>query len=108
MMKKTLKKLTLLVLSLTLLAAMTACGASGSTQSAAPSANSTASTTDGESSLLKTIKDRGYIVIGSSNDAPFSYQNIDTGKLDGIDIEILKEICSRLGIPDVQDRKSVV
>ncbi len=102
MMKKTLKKLTLLVLSLTLLAAMTACGASGSTQSAAPSANSTASTTDGESSLLKTIKDRGYIVIGSSNDAPFSYQNIDTGKLDGIDIEILKEICSRLGIPDVQ------
>ena len=55
-----------------------------------------------ESDMLKRIKAQGYILIGSSNDAPFSYQDIDTGALAGIDIEILREICTRLGIPDIQ------
>ena len=52
--------------------------------------------------MLQEIKKTGYIVIGSSNDAPFSYQDVNTKKLEGIDIEILREICKRLGIPDVQ------
>ncbi len=55
-----------------------------------------------ESALLTAIKEKGYIEIGSSNDAPFCYEDIETGELKGIDIEILKEICSRLGIADIQ------
>jgi len=66
----------------------------------AASGEDTAST--GESDMLKKIKEKGYILIGSSNDAPFSYTDVETGKLEGIDIEILREICKRLGIPDIQ------
>jgi polar amino acid transport system substrate-binding protein len=75
---------------------------SASTESAASSQASTDSSKTGESKLLKKIKEQGYITIGSSNDAPFCYQDIDSGKLKGIDIEILKEICNRLGIADVK------
>ena len=69
---------------------------------AAPSEATDTSSSSGESDLLKKIKERGYIEIGSSNDAPFCYQDVDTNELKGIDIEILREICSRLGIPDIQ------
>lgn len=72
------------------------------TTTAAPSAAADTSTASGESDLLKKIKEKGYITIGSSNDAPFCYQDVDTNELKGIDIEILREICSRLGIPDIQ------
>lgn len=72
------------------------------TESAVSSQSGTESSESGESSLLKKIKEQGYITIGSSNDAPFCYQDVDTGELKGIDIEILKEICNRLGIPDIQ------
>ncbi len=71
-----------------------------SNTSSTPSASAGSAT--GESQVLKKIKDKGYILIGSSNDAPFSYKDVKTGKLEGIDIEILREICSRLGIPDIQ------
>ena len=56
----------------------------------------------GESALLQKIKERGYVVIASSNDAPFFYEDIDTGELSGLDYEIFKEVCSRLGIPDIE------
>lgn len=56
----------------------------------------------GESEMLTKIKEKGYILIGSSNDAPFSYTDVETGELKGVDIEILKEICNRLGIKDIQ------
>ena len=72
------------------------------TPTAAPSESTDTSAASGESDLLKEIKERGYIQIGSSNDAPFCYQDVDTNELKGIDIEILREICSRLGIPDIQ------
>lgn len=72
------------------------------TTTAAPSAAADTSTASGESDLLKKIKEKGYITIGSSNDAPFCYQDVDTNELKGIDIEILREICSRLGISDIQ------
>lgn len=62
----------------------------------------TAESSDGESALLKEIKERGYITIASSNDAPLCYQDIETGELAGIDIEIFKEVCNRLGIPEIQ------
>lgn len=75
---------------------------SAATVTAAPSDAATAAPASAESDLLKKIKERGYILIGSSNDAPFCYQDVDTNELKGIDIEILREICTRLGIPDIQ------
>lgn len=63
---------------------------------------STSSSVTGESALLSTIKQRGKIIIGSSNDAPFAYKDENTGKLAGIDIEILTEINKRLGIADIE------
>lgn len=59
-------------------------------------------TGDTESALLKSIKEKGYITIASSNDAPLCYQDIDTGELAGIDIMIFNEVCERLGIPEIR------
>lgn len=68
------------------------------------SQTATAVTTDagGESELLKSIKEKGYITIASSNDAPLCYQDIDTGELAGIDIMIFNEACKRMGIPKIE------
>lgn len=59
-------------------------------------------TVAGESAMLTKAKEKGYLLIGSSNDAPFSYTDVESKKLKGLDIEILKEICKRLGIGDIQ------
>lgn len=100
---KTMRKTVSLLLTLLLMfALLTGCGskdketkADGTTPTAAPASS-------GESALLKKIKEKGYIEIGSSNDAPFCYQDVDSKELKGIDIEILREICKRLGIPDIK------
>lgn len=70
----------------------------------AESADTSEATADegGESALLKSIKDKGYITIASSNDAPLCYQDIETGELAGIDIMIFNEICKRMGIPKIE------
>lgn len=57
---------------------------------------------NGESALLQEIKQRGYINIATSNDAPFCYYDVDTNELKGLDVDILKEISKRLGIPEVR------
>ena len=89
----------------------TGCGSAeetGNTSSAATGSTAVESTgtatesTDGESALLKEIKERGYINIATSNDAPFCYYDVDTNELKGLDVDILKEICNRLGIPEVR------
>ena len=59
-------------------------------------------TTGTESALLQKIKERGYITIATSNDAPFCYYDVDTNELKGLDVDILREICNRLGIADIQ------
>jgi len=86
-----------------LLGSLTACQASKSGSNATSNAASQASANaSGQSSLLQDIKKKGYITIGSSNDAPFSYTDVSTGKLAGVDVEILRAVCSKLGIADVQ------
>lgn len=70
--------------------------------SVTPTGSSNGSATPGQSALLTTIKQRGKIIIGSSNDAPFAYKDEQTGKLAGIDIEILTEINKRLGIDAIE------
>lgn len=99
----TWKRLAALCLAVTLFSGLTACGSgTGTAASPAPSAAGESAAAQGESALLQQIKQRGYIIIGSSNDAPFCYQDVDTHELKGLDIEILREICKRLGIPDIQ------
>jgi polar amino acid transport system substrate-binding protein len=107
MKKINLKRCIALFLSLLMMFALMA-GCSAKTKDADTSAaasvdaSAAAGSVSGESEVLKKIKEKGYIEIGSSNDAPFSYQDVKTNKLEGIDIEILREICSRLGIPDIK------
>lgn len=103
---KLFKKIATLSMTLLMAGALLAgCGGAGEkeeTSSASAAAASSTAESSGESALLQEIKERGYILIGSSNDAPFSYEEVDTKELKGIDIEILREICSRLGIEDIQ------
>ncbi len=103
------RRITLLLTTLLTLMVLSGCGlnkqntvepVSGSDNTFEASPDS--QTASEGSAMLKKIKERGYILIGSSNDAPFSYSDVKTGKLEGIDIEILREICRRLEIPDVQ------
>lgn len=88
----------LVLMFLLALWALTGCGA----KKTETGGTETPAAVSGESEMLTKIKEKGYILIGSSNDAPFSYTDVETGELKGIDIEILKEICSRLEIPDIQ------
>lgn len=105
-----MKKLMAMVLMGAMMATLfTGCGSTQETaasttagSTAAESAGTTAESTDGESALLKEIKERGYINIATSNDAPFCYYDVDTNELKGLDVDILKEICNRLGIPEVR------
>lgn len=110
------KKVLAAVLSgVMLMGCLTGCGSS------APASTSTEVTTDavessasgettaettgdesGESALLQSIKEKGYITIASSNDAPLCYQDIETGELAGIDIMIFNEVCKRMGIPKIE------
>ncbi len=100
MMRRTVSLLLTLLLMFALL---TGCGSKEKeTKSDGGVTTTTAPSTGGESDLLKKIKEKGYIEIGSSNDAPFCYEDVDSKELKGIDIEILREICKRLGIPDVK------
>ncbi|MEY8351842.1 ABC transporter substrate-binding protein [Lachnospiraceae bacterium 54-53] len=86
--------------SLLAVSLMTGCGTNKTENATA--AQETKEVANGESGMLTRIKENGYILIGSSNDAPFSYMDVETGELKGVDIEILREICNRLGIPDIQ------
>lgn len=96
---KMVRSIALWLALIMVLALMAGCGKIGSSE---PGTSSAGSSSAAESDMLKKIKEKGYILIGSSNDAPFSYQDVKTNELAGIDIEILREICKRLGIPDIQ------
>ncbi|GLB31149.1 basic amino acid ABC transporter substrate-binding protein [Lacrimispora amygdalina] len=76
--------------------------AAGKGTEAGKTQNTASGQSTGESAMLKKIKEKGSILIGSSNDAPFCYKDVESGQLKGIDIEILKELCKRLGIGDIE------
>lgn len=100
---KLIRSVALCAASAMMFISLAACAKSGSgTSSGSSSSSASASGSSSESALLKSIKQKGYITIGSSNDAPFAYQDVNTQELKGIDIEILREICKRLGIPDIK------
>ncbi|XJZ27860.1 ABC transporter substrate-binding protein [Bacillota bacterium Lsc_1132] len=95
-MKHFTKLFMLMVLALVLLAG---CGAEKTT-------NGSASDLKGDSkspaSTLEKAKEKGVLVVASSNDVPFAYIDKDTKKFAGIDAEIITEIAKRLGIPKVE------
>ena len=105
-MKK--KILAAILCGVMLVGMLVGCGSSAKEESSAQQktdaqTEAAAETEDGgESELLKSIKEKGYITIASSNDAPLCYQDIDTGELAGIDIMILNEVCKRMGIPKIE------
>ncbi|MEH7130734.1 ABC transporter substrate-binding protein [Neobacillus drentensis] len=95
-MKKVTKMLLLTFLSIILLAG---CGGEKTT-------NGNASDSKGDSkstaSTLEKAKEKGVLVVASSNDVPFAYIDKDTKKFAGIDAEIITEVAKRLGIPKVE------
>ncbi|MBQ7433994.1 MAG: amino acid ABC transporter substrate-binding protein [Lachnospiraceae bacterium] len=91
-----------------LMGGVAGCGSSISTEAVSTGVTessveaSVATEAGGESELLKSIKEKGYITIASSNDAPLCYQDINTGELAGIDIMIFNEVCKRMEIPEIK------
>ncbi|WP_026889624.1 ABC transporter substrate-binding protein [Clostridium beijerinckii] len=51
---------------------------------------------------LEIIKEKGVLVVASSNDAPFAYIDPKTKEFTGIDAEIIREAAKRLGIKKVE------
>jgi len=54
------------------------------------------------SNTLEKIKQKGVLVVGSSDDAPFAYMDAKTNQFSGVDAEIIQEIAKRLGIAKVE------
>ncbi|MGG1397456.1 ABC transporter substrate-binding protein [Bacillus salipaludis] len=92
-MKRFTKMFLLTVLSIILLAG---CGGQKT------NGNADGSKDDSSKSALQRIKDKGVLVVASSNDVPFAYIDKDTKKFSGIDAEIITEVAKRLGIPKVE------
>lgn len=100
-MKRWKKLVAVMVMCIMTAVALAGCGGQGETAQTSDG-NPDAGGSGESSSLLEKIRDKGYITIASSNDAPLCYQDIDTGELAGIDIMIFKEICKRLEIPEIR------
>ncbi len=95
-MKHFTKLFLLMAVALVLLAGCSSGKATnGSVSKAKADSKSSAST-------LEKAKEKGVLVVASSNDVPFAYIDKDTKKFAGIDAEIITEIAKRLGIPKVE------
>ena len=96
-MGKFIKIFLLTVLSVILLVG---CGGEKSTNG-----NAGGSKESSSGGTLQKIKEKGVLVVASSNDVPFAYIDKNTKKFSGIDAEIITEIAKRLGIPKVEMRE---
>lgn len=56
---------------------------------------------------LKVIREKGVLTIGSSNDIPFAFINLESNEFSGIDAEIITEVAKRLGIKKVQMKQEI-
>lgn len=88
--------LTMLILSSLFL--LTGCGS----DEEKPATDSSAASSSGDGNTLAKIREKGVLVVGSSNDAPFAYMDTKTNKFSGVDSEIITEIAKRLDIPKVE------
>lgn len=55
---------------------------------------------------LEIVKEKGVLVVASSNDIPFAYIDPKTKEFTGIDAEIISEAAKRLGINKVEMKQS--
>lgn len=96
-MKKIVKQFTFLsVLVLMVSLLLAGCGSS------TPPASSTPQKDPHASATLNALRDKGVLVVGSSNDAPFAYMDASNNQFSGVDADIIREICKRLGINKVE------
>lgn len=99
-MNKMCKKFTFVALFLFMVSLLAAgCGSSSQT---GQSNAGTAKKDPAASLTLNAIKEKGVLVVGSSNDAPFAYIDAGNNQFSGVDAEIIKEVCKRLGIKKVE------
>lgn len=99
MTKKVHKGLTVLIIAcLSLLLFITGCGK----QEASSQAGTQGSAGSNAGGTLAKLKEKGVLVVGSSNDTPFAFIDKDSKAFTGIDSEIVTEIAKRLGIPKVE------
>ncbi|HEX6922880.1 MAG TPA: ectoine/hydroxyectoine ABC transporter substrate-binding protein EhuB [Bacillales bacterium] len=72
-------------------------GDGGSTSGSGGEGTSDESGDSGSGSLLKKIKDQGYVTVGFSNEAPYAYKN-DEGKLTGAAVEVARAVFKEMGV----------
>ncbi|SDO93668.1 substrate-binding periplasmic protein [Selenomonas ruminantium] len=83
--------------ALTCLLLLTGCGGDES------SADSTKTAAANTGNTLQAVKEKGVLVVASSNDAPFAYLDAkNNNAFSGIDADIITEIAKRLGIAKVE------
>lgn len=101
-----LKRLIPSVLSLALVFSLAACGGGGSGSANTPAQNETTpaqsettpAQTEGDGSLQRVL-DAGKLTIGAEgNWIPYVYNEDGTGELTGFEVEVAKEVASRLGV----------
>jgi polar amino acid transport system substrate-binding protein len=97
MMRNLFKRLTFVALLMFVVSmVLTGCGSSTSTEKAVAKKDPSAS------AKLNALREKGVLVVGSSNDAPFAYIDASNGQFSGVDALIIKEVAKRLGINKVE------
>ena len=96
-MRKICKGITLLALLMfTVALLLTGCSSS------APAEKAVTKKDPNASAKLNALREKGVLVVGSSNDAPFAYIDATNNQFSGIDSVIIKEAAKRLGINKVE------
>lgn len=99
-MKSVFKKFTFLAIVMFVFSMiLTGCG---STDQPAKATTETAKKDPNASAKLNALREKGVLVVGSSNDAPFAYMDAASNKFSGVDAAIIGEVCKRLGINKVE------
>lgn len=103
-MRRMRKKISLLLVLVLLLAMglLVGCGGAAAEDSSSDAESSEAAETSTESTALQAIKEKGVLVVGSSNDAPFAYIDAVSNEFKGVDAEVIVEVAKRLGIEKVE------
>ncbi len=94
------KKFTLLTVCMFVFAMLVS--GCGSSDEAAKSSAPATKADSGTSKTLTALREKGVLVVGSSNDAPFAYMDASTNQFSGVDAVIIKEVAKRLGIEKVE------
>ncbi len=98
------KTAALLIVALSSFLLLAGCGLNeADTSSSGGSSSSSSGTSDGQGGTLAKVKEKGVLVVASSNDAPFAYLDAkDNNKFAGVDAEIISAIAKNLGITKVE------